>query len=178
MFAKLGSRIITDLPAAVTFSAGQIAAALTGELWINSALIGMGNTITESVPRTRAEAISCLRQFRDFSTQATAALDALAKASAANAIEDQYFPRASATESVLALNSAVSRYLLNIAFSLRTEKRIVLERPTSPLLLTVREYNCTAANADEYFDLLCRSNDLHGKELLLLDRGREIVIYA
>jgi hypothetical protein len=178
MFVKLGNRIITDLPAAITFSVDQIAAALTGELWLNSALIGMGNTITDGLPETRAESISCLRQFRDFSAKVTAALDALAKASAANAIENQYFPRASAAEAILTLNAEVSRYLLTVAFDLKTEKRITLERPTSTMLLAVKEYKTSAAGADAAYDLLCRSNNLHGKELLLLDRGREVVIYA
>jgi hypothetical protein len=45
-------------------------------------------------------------------------------------------------------------------------------------MIAIREYNCTAANADEYFSLLCRSNDLHGKELLLLPANKEVVIYA
>jgi prophage DNA circulation protein len=178
MFVKLGNRIIADLPAAVTFSAGQIAAALTGELWINAVACGMGATVTDGLPETRAEAVSALRQFRDFSTQATAALDALARASAANAIEDQYFPRALSAESILTLNAAVSRYLLGVAFDLKTEKRIALERPTSPMLLAIREYGASAANADYYFDLLARSNDLHGKELLLLPANKEVVIYA
>jgi prophage DNA circulation protein len=178
MFVKLGNRIITDLPAAMDFSRDKIAVALTGELWINSALIGMGTTVTQSLPETRAEAISALHQFRDFSAKATAALDALAKASAANPIENQYFPRAASAEAVLTLNAAVSRYILGVAFDLKTEKRITLARPTSPMLLAIQEYNCPAAEADYYFDLLCRSNNLHGRELLLLDRGREIVIYS
>jgi hypothetical protein len=178
MYARLGERIITDLPAAMGFSSDQIAAALTGELWLNSVLCGMGTTIVAGLPETRAEALSALRQYRDFSMAATAALDALAKAAASNPIEEQYFPRAAGAEAVLTLNAAVSRYLMGIAFDLKTEKRITLERPTNPMLLAIREYNCTAANADYYFDQLCRSNNLHNRELLLLDRGREVVIYA
>jgi hypothetical protein len=178
MFVKLGNRIITDLPAAAVFSWNQIVAAYTGELWINAVLIGMGKTVTEGLPLTRAEAISTLRQFRDFSARATAALDALAKATASASIGKQYFPRALSAEAILTLNAAISRYLLAVAFDLKTEKRIVLERPTSPMLLAIREYGASAAGADAAYDLLCRSNNLHGKELLLLDRGREVVIYA
>jgi hypothetical protein len=178
MFVRLGKRIITGLPAAMSFSIDQIAAALSGELWLNAILCGLGTTVTDGLPETRAEALSILRQFRDFSTISVAALDTLAKATSGNAIGDQYFPRAASSESVLAVNAAVARYVMGIAFSLKTEKRIVLERPTNPMLLSIREYNCTAADADYYFSLLCRSNNLHGKELLLLDRGREVVVYT
>jgi hypothetical protein len=178
MFVRLGRRIITDLPAAVDFSRDKIAAALTGELWINAVLCGMGTTITESLPETRAESLSILSQYRAFAAESRDALDALAKATAGNPIEDQYFPRASAAEAVLSLNAAINRYVLDVAFDLKTEKRITLERPTSPMLLAIKEYGATAASADAAFDLLCRSNNLHGRELLLLPANREIVIYA
>jgi hypothetical protein len=178
MFARLGSRIITDLPAAIDFSRDKITAALTGELWINAVLCGMGTTVTQSLPETRAESLSILSQYRSFATESRDALDALAKASATNPIEGQYFPRATSAEAVLSLNAAVSRYILRVAFDLKTEKRITLARPTNPMLLAIKEYNCSAAEADYYFDLLCRSNNLHGRELLLLDRQREIVVYV
>jgi hypothetical protein len=178
MFVGLGKKIITDLPAAMSFSLDQIASALTGELWLNAVLCGMGTTIVSSLPETRAEALSALRRYRDFSMAATAALDVLAKAAAGNPIEEQYFPRAASAEAVLTLNSAVSRYLMGIAFDLKTEKRIMLSRPENPMMLAIREYGASAAGADAAFDLLCRSNNLHGRELLLLDRGREVVIYA
>jgi prophage DNA circulation protein len=178
MFVRLGRRIITDLPAAVGFSAARAAAALTGELWINAVTAGLGKTVTGGRPETRAEALSALSQYRAFAAESRDALDALSKASAASPIEAQYFPRASSAEAVLTLNAAVARYIMGIAFDLKTEKRITLERPTSPLLLAVKEYNCPASEADYYFDLLRRSNNLHGKELLLLDRQREIVIYV
>jgi hypothetical protein len=138
----------------------------------------MATTVIESLPETRAQALSALSQYRAFAAASRDALDALAKASAGNAIEEQYFPRAARAEAVLTLNAAVARYLTGIAFDLKTEKRIILERPANPMLLAVREYGATAANADAAFDLLCRSNNLHGRELLLLDRMREIVIYA
>jgi hypothetical protein len=178
MFAKLGRRIMADLPAAVNFSSNQIAAALSGELWLDAIAAGMGTTVTEGLPETRAEALAALRGYREFAAASRNALGALAKASAGSAITDQYFPRAASAETVLTLNAAVARYVMDIAFSLRAEKTITLERPENPMLLAIREYGASAANADYYFDLLARSNGLHGRELLLLDRNREVKIYA
>jgi hypothetical protein len=193
MFARLNDRIIADITAlshalegassgsqvfAPNFSAARIAAALTGELWLNAAACGMGTTIAESLPETRVEALSVLSQYRDAATASRDALDALAKASASAPIEEQYFPRATSAEAVLTLNAAVARYILTAAFDLKTEKRIVLERPANPMMLAIREYGATAAGADAAFNLLCRGNNLHGKELLLLNRMREIVIYV
>jgi hypothetical protein len=162
----------------VHFSATQIAAFITGELWFNAIACGLGTTITESLPETRSEALSILSQYRTFTNASRNTLDAFAKASAGSSIINQYFPYAASTEALLTLNAAVARYIMRIAFDLKTEKRIFLEKPTSPMLLAIREYGATSAGADAAFDLLCRSNNLHGKELLLLDRMREIVIYV
>jgi prophage DNA circulation protein len=191
MFARLGYQIIADLFATVAAFGGSssggisarglftatVADALTGELWLNAVACGIGTTVTESLPETRAEALSVLTRYQAAADASRASLDALAKAAAALPVEEQYFPRAASAEAVLTLNAAVARYILNIAFSLRTEKRIVLAKPENPMMLAIREYGASAANADAAFDLLCRSNNLHGKNLLLMDRGREIVIY-
>jgi hypothetical protein len=178
-FVSLGKRLVTDLPAAWNFSRDRIiAAAITGELWINAVNCGLGRAVIRDLPETRAGALSILARYREFADVSRAALDALAKASASASIEEQYFPRAASAEAILTLNAAVARYIMEIAFDLKTEKRLVLDRPTSPLLLAVKEYGATAAGADAAFDLLCRSNNLHGRELLLLDRMREVVIYA
>jgi hypothetical protein len=178
LYIKLGKRIITGLPAAGQFSVDQIAAAMSGELWLNAVLCGIGTTITDGLPETRAEALYILRQYRYFASQSQDALDALAKATRMNTIGGQYFPRASSAEAILTLNAAISRYILNAAFNLKTEKSVTLSRPESPLIVTLREYGCPAADVDKYFDLFCRSNGLHGRELLLLPAGKEVVVYA
>jgi hypothetical protein len=178
MFVRLGRRIITDLPSALSFSHEQVSAALTGELWLNAISCGLGTTITASLPETRTEALSILSQYRAFAAESLDALDALAKTSASWSIETQYFPRFGSAEAILTLNAAVSRYITGVAFDLKTEKRIVLVRPENPMMIAIREYGANSSNADYYFGLLCRSNNLHGKELLLLDSGREVVVYA
>lgn len=182
MFALLGNRMIADLLAAVGVPQNKPAIALTGELWLNAVACGVGMAITEKSPQTRGEALAALRLYRAFLERSAAVLDALAKASAIapgrSSIREQYFPRVASAEAILTLNAAIARHMMSVAFDLKTEKRIVLDRPTSPLFLTIREYNCTAANADYYYDLLCRSNNLLGRELLLLPAGREVVIYA
>jgi prophage DNA circulation protein len=177
-FAVLGKQIITDLPAAATFSVNQIAAAMTGELWLTAIAAGMGTAILEQPPATRAEALSALRQYQSFIREARATLDALAKASAGNMITEQYIPGPASTEALLRLRAAVTRYLISSVYDLSAERRIALDRPRSPLEIVVTEMGANAGNVDELFAKFCSWNNLGDRKILLLDALEEVIIYA
>jgi prophage DNA circulation protein len=178
MFVRLGKRIMTDLPAAAAFSLNKIAAALSGELWLSAITAGMGTTIIEAPPATRAEALAVLARYKQFTAEARAALDAIAEAAAENPIHRQYVPGAASTEALLQLNAAVERYLVRAMYGLSAERRIVLDRPRSPLEICVTELRATSGNFDGLYRRFCQWNNLHGRRLLLLDAGEEVVIYA
>jgi prophage DNA circulation protein len=188
-FKKLGASLTEEFKNAVSLTSSALgsstpesakslrSAAAANSLALSAITGGMALAVISTPPKTRAEAITTLKAYTEFVAEMEASIESAAKATSGLPIEDQIMGRSASAEALRSLNSAVARYLLDAAFNLKTEKKIVLERPASPLLLAVREYGASAAGADAAFDLLCRSNNLHGKELLLLDRGREIVVY-
>lgn len=64
-------------------------------------------------------------------------------------------------------------FLVEISFTLKQERSIVLDRARTPLDLEAELYG----TVDENLDFLISSNDLSGSEILEIQRGREIVYY-
>lgn len=65
-------------------------------------------------------------------------------------------------------------YLVEISFTAKQERRIVLDRARTIVDLTAQLYG----SVDPYLDYFIASNDLSGSEILELPRGREIVYYV
>jgi prophage DNA circulation protein len=65
-------------------------------------------------------------------------------------------------------------YLVEISFTLKQERKIVLDRARTIVDLTAELYG----NIDENLDFLIDSNDLTGLEILELPKGREVVYYV
>ena len=63
--------------------------------------------------------------------------------------------------------------MVDLAFSLKQEKRIVLDRAFTPIELTAELYGAV----DAQLDTLIQSNQLTGSEILEIPKGREIVYY-
>ena len=65
-------------------------------------------------------------------------------------------------------------FLVEISFSLKQERSIVLDRNQTIVDLAAELYG----SVDDQLDFLINSNDLSGSEILELPRGREIVYYV
>jgi prophage DNA circulation protein len=65
-------------------------------------------------------------------------------------------------------------FLVDISFSLKQERRLVLDRPRTFIDLVAELYGAT----DAEYDFFIQSNDLSGDEIIELPRGREIVFYV
>lgn len=65
-------------------------------------------------------------------------------------------------------------FLVEISFSLKQERRIVLDRARTIIDLVAELYG----SIDDQLDFFISSNDLSGSEILELPRGREIVYYV
>lgn len=65
-------------------------------------------------------------------------------------------------------------FLVEISFTLKQERRIVLDRARTIIDLSAELYG----SIDDQLDFLIRSNNLTGSEILELPRGREIVYYV
>ena len=178
MFKSLGEKIFSCLPGTGTYAANRKNIALSGQLFLNAITVGLAKTIVSNMPESRREALAALNEYQKFTSEAEGALDGSATLTADEKIEDQFVPRASSREALATLNSAVARYVMRALFDLKIERRIVLDRPRAPLEIAITEYKASGENADYYYELFCRTNDLHRLEMLLLPAGREVVIYA
>lgn len=69
--------------------------------------------------------------------------------------------------------SLAAGFLVQISFSLKQERRIVLDRSRTIIDLVAEIYG----EVDEQLDFLINTNNLSGSEILELPRGREIVYY-
>lgn len=70
--------------------------------------------------------------------------------------------------------SLAAGFLVQISFSLKQERAVVLDRAHSIVDLCFALYG----DVDESLDFFIKSNDLTGSEILELPRGREIVYYV
>lgn len=80
-------------------------------------------------------------------------------------------------ESYQALQKAVALtagYLVEISFTLKLERRLVLDRARTIIDLSAELYGAV----DDKLDFLINSNNLTGSEILEIPRGREIVYYV
>jgi len=64
-------------------------------------------------------------------------------------------------------------FLVEISFSLKQERRIILDRARTIIDLAAEVYG----SVDDQLDVLINTNDLSGSEILELPKGREIVYY-
>jgi prophage DNA circulation protein len=181
MFQNLGNKIKTDFTAALDLYRDGMSennTAAIAQLFLNTVTTAMAQAIISEPAETRREALSVLNEYQQFTTEAQAALDRAMAMTANNRIENQFVARANSGEAIATLNAAVARYVMGSMFSLKIERRMVLDKPRTPLEIAITEYKATGENADYYYDFFCRTNHLHGRELLLLPTGREVVIYG
>lgn len=116
---------------------------------------------------TRAAAIEAaalvLEQFDEVSAWKDESLTAL------NAIDT-----GGAYQQLQAAVALTAGYLVEISFTLKSERRIVLDRARTIVDLTAEIYG----NVDDNLDLLISSNDLSGSEILEIPKGKEVVYYV
>lgn len=88
-------------------------------------------------------------------------------------IDKQYFANSQNYTSVVNVYTLTMQYLISQFFNLATEKRFTIKNKRSPLEVTVTEYGSA-----DFYDLFIESNELTADEILILNPGREVVIYA
>ena len=181
--ANIANRVISSLPG-IQSSVQNIKriatnnASLIGQFLLNCIIAATGKAIISGAIETRREALSILNEYRRLANTAQAALDKEVELTTNSRIEHQFVARANSGEAISSLNASVAHYLLKAMFDLKIERRIQIDRPRSPKEIAITEYKANSGNADYYCDFFCKTNDLHGKDLLLLPSGYEVVIYA
>lgn len=152
--------------------------AITQGLALNAATVANAQiAITSTDLKTRSQAIEAAQSIADSFDVKLKALETRQKDTENADIDSQYFAWSQSYADAALLTSQVVQYLITSAFDLAIEKYIVLDRPRAPIEIAITEYGALGEN-DYYFHLFCDSNKLTGDELLLLPRGKQVVIYA
>lgn len=92
-------------------------------------------------------------------------------------IDNQYFSQSNSFPDAAFITAQAAQLLLRKLFDLAVEKRIVLDRPRSPIDVTISEYGSLGDN-DILLDLFIASNNLKNLDILLLKSGTEVVVYV
>jgi len=151
--------------------------AAVAELTMVAALGAIAKVATVSELVTRSQALELAQLLGDIFTNVTDYLDASQTDFQSEDLVNQYFSQSQTFLSAADLIATASKYLLTLAPSLQIEKRILLDRPRTPIEITITEYGSLGED-DENFDLFIETNGLKGNDILLLDRGTEVVVYA
>jgi hypothetical protein len=147
-------------------------AAVMTEITLVAAVSGMGRCVATGTPKTREQAMTGISQMAAALNGVTACLDG------AQTQQGGAYFSASATWADLArLVAMVQAMLLALLFDLRVAKRFALDRPRTPIDITIAEYGGLGA-ADANLDLFLYTNALRDRDVLILPAGREVVVYV
>jgi hypothetical protein len=147
--------------------------ALFYELSMIAILISGARIIVTSNFKTRSEIISAIEKVQESWNNIIASIDRIQENFENVNIDKQYFGNSQVYTSLVNTYTLTMQYLLSQFFNLATEKRFIIKNRRSPLEVCVTEYGSI-----DYYDLFIESNELSGDEILLLNPGREVVIYA
>ncbi len=178
---KVYSDLVSGLTAVqpITIRQPEIARneAAVAELCMVAAIGALAKVATVSTLITRAQAVQLAENITGVFDAVTTALDASQTDFASEDFVTQYFSQTQTFQTASDLIATANQYLLELAPSLKVEKRIILDRPRSPIEITITEYG-TLGDNDENFDLFLETNELKKDQILMLDRGSEVVVYA
>jgi len=137
------------------------------DLYVSTAVTGSVTSVINNTFSTKTEALeaaeSVLTLFStvtDWQEESYAAVDAIDEGGTYQDLQ----------ESVV----TAAGYLVEISFSLKQERAIVLDRDRTIIDLAAEIYG----SVDDQLDFLISSNRLSGSEILELPKGREIVYYV
>ena len=146
------------------------------ELNCSASIIGMALSITSGDLSTRTEAISLIETLTDTFDTITEALDNIQENFESKSIDKQYFSNSSSYTDLLRLIGLTILYLLRSALDLKIEKKYTLEKPSTPIVETVKNYG-TLGESDENLDFFLITNNLMGTYIRYLPAGYELVAY-
>ena len=143
-----------------------------------SAIIGANAKIaTTGELQTRSQAVEFALDLSTSLTDITDNLDLAMKNFRDNDIDKQYFSQSQSFVDAALATATAMQYLLVSSFDLQIEKRFVLSEPRAPIEITITEYGELGDN-DSNYDRFITSNNLKGDDLLVLEAGREVVVYV
>lgn len=131
----------------------------------------------QAVLKTRTQAIETAQAIAQTFEDITTTLDAQQEAYADLDIDKQYFSQSISYSAAAILVSETMRYLLNIAYDLKVERRFTLTEYRAPIEIVIAEYGDLGDNEVNWHEFV-EANALEDTESLLLPPGKEIVLYV
>lgn len=135
---------------------------LYASTYVSGSILSVVNTTFENKPDAIAAAEAILQQFEDIQAWRDTNFDSLEEI-------DEGVAYQQLQEAV----AIAAGFLVEISFTLKQERRLVLESPRNFVELVAELYGET----DDKFDFFITSNNLTGSEIIEIPRGREIVYY-
>jgi len=165
-YKNLATSLISDADGETSISADPIDF-YTKDLYAATYVTGSVLSTVNNQFETRADAIEAaaavLEQFDEVSTWKDANLTELEAIDTGAAYQQ--------LQNAVALTAG---FLVEISFSLKQERRIILDRARTIVDLTAELYG----SVDDKLDFLIDSNDFSGSEILELPKGKEVVYYV
>jgi hypothetical protein len=126
---------------------------------------------------SRSEAVGIIEAVGTLFRDATDVLDASQALFNTQALGVQYFSQSQSYSDSALLIAKTLAYLLRASFDLKVEKRFVLTAPANPLRIAIREYG-EAGEGDANINLFNETNNIEDGEFLVMQAGRELVVYV
>jgi len=136
-------------------------------------------TMLETTPSisTRAQIIQAVEEMQATFEKVVAALENVQTLFATAPIDAQYVSLIDTYAAAADTLSTAIQFLFASSLKLSIERKFILDRPRTPFDIVVSEYGSLGKD-EVYLDLFIRTNDLHGKDILLLPGGRQVVVYG
>jgi len=174
-YSDLAGELATLL-ADLSLDAAGFNRALVVELAMSSVLYGLAVVVQTGKPDTRSHAITLAGNLLSLFETIVQDLDAAQEAFEDQPFNTRYFSQTATYSTAANLVANCVKYLLISAYNLKVEKRFTLTEPEAPISIAIREYSGMVI--ETALDLFIKANSLTDVELLLLEAGREVVVYV
>jgi prophage DNA circulation protein len=147
------------------------------ELALSAAIVSLAQIAITSELQSRSQVLEAISQIGNRFIAIINALEEKQEDFIDDDIDEQYFSQSQSFTDAYLIIYQTSRYLLSSIYDLQIERRFIIDEPRAPIEVTITEYGSLGDN-DENFDLFIRTNNLKGPDILLLPRGKEVVVYV
>jgi prophage DNA circulation protein len=146
------------------------------EMILSAMLVALAQIVTTSEYKTRVQAVKAAEDISEQFKAITNELDRSQEAFKNEGINNQYFSQSKTFINSAKLTYQAVAYSIRSTFNLPVEKKITIENPVSAYRVSIEQYG--QENIDENYQLFIDSNNLKDTEILMLPRGREVIIYV
>lgn len=148
------------------------------DLACSASVIAAAQVVAVMTPDTREQAVLIAQGLSSMFLTVIDGLDQAAISFADLPLADRYQPMANAYSDLALLVGLAIRYVLSILYDLKVARTFVLDRPRAAIEITITEYGAEFdSQGNSYYDYLITTNQLHGREVVVVPAGREITIY-